>query len=340
MADWERELREALEEGPRWPGDPEQLWQRLESRLPAGSRAPRPWWRRVLTLPGGGPARWAALAGAGGLATALVAALLLVPSFIPGLRGSTPGTTGLPGSGGSAMGAPLQVQTRLLDDPRSGNPLRFAIAVGRGAGGPVQIESGVLEVRSPAGDLVWAAPIPEFAGVDLLAGDQDPRAEVIWPAAGDPGHYRAGVRLVAVDARGVAGEVGPALTELFVPYPAGSVRLGQVPVGRPVTQGPVTAALDRIILEADRSLIHFALSGTDLAGGFQWSLLTPSGAVHPLLGTDYEIGESRVTGVAAFEPVPTVVQRLVVRLHRVGVSHDGHQVTELPYIWEWEVPLD
>ncbi|MCG0239209.1 MAG: hypothetical protein L6E13_08295 [Firmicutes bacterium] len=350
MADWERELTEALQEGPRWPGDPDRLWQRIAARLPAAPAAGtagrlaevqaregqvrgggtgslgaasgrlRPGWRRVAA---GAVATAAAVAGLGLLGTAL-----------------RPGPGGLaPATGESTASLGVRGETRVLGEPRPGSPLRFAVAVAGEAGSRLQVQSGALEVRTPLGDLVWEAPIPEFASLDLGEAESR-RAEVVWPAAGSPGHYRAGIRLVTVDPRGRVEEVGLAPAEIFIPYPAGAVRLGQVPVARPITRGPVTARVERITLGPDRALVHFALTGSGLAGGFQWSLLTPAGIPHPHLGTDYRQEEGRVVGVAAFEPVPAPIRTLVVRLGRVGVAQDGGEVTELPYVWEWEVPLD
>ncbi|MFO7173518.1 MAG: hypothetical protein DIU70_011260, partial [Bacillota bacterium] len=286
----------------------------------AAPRRLRPGWLR---LAAGAAAAAAAVAGLGFLGTAL-----------------RPGPGGLPpaaGEPGVSLG--LRGETRVLGDPRPGSPLRFAVAVASEAGSRLQVQSGALEVRTPLGDLVWEAPIPEFASLDL--GEAESRqAEVIWPEAGSPGHYRAGVRLVTVDPWGRVEEVGLAPAEVFIPYPEGTVHLGQVPVARPITQGPVTARVERIILGPDRALVHFALTGRGLAGGFQWSLLTPAGVPHPHLGTDYRREDGQVVGVAAFDPVPVPIRTLVVRLGRVGVARDGGEVTELPYVWEWEVPLD
>ncbi|BDG62271.1 hypothetical protein [Caldinitratiruptor microaerophilus] len=319
MDPWERRLADALRDVPEWPGDPEQLWARVEPRLR------RPLWRRLVARAG--------LVPAAALAAALVLLWRPAPTGIPGAEPAA-------GAGGADPAAGIRASAGVLDPPEAGRPLRFAVVVGTAGGRPVQVDGGVLEVRAGTGALVWQAPLPELA-LRELRGPEAVRTHIVWPGGPEPGHYRAEVSVRPAGMAGGAG-VGVGFTEFFVPFPPGSRRVGEVPLGGPQTRAGVTAVPERLRLTPDLTRLHFVLQGERLAGGFQWTLRTPDGTESQAFRSEYRLVDGRLEGIADFEPTPAWTRRLILRLHRVGVhaSPSLRTVEELPHTWEWEVSLD
>lgn len=318
MEPWERDLTDALRNGPEWPGRPQNLWQRILPRL-----KPRrhPWYRRwPAVLRSCHP--WLATTAAA------AASILAVTAFRP--APPVPAAVERPA---------LEVVTRVLEPPAAGGPVRFGLQLGTPDGGAIRVDRGRLEIRSTVGDLVWETPIPGVAGRELT-GRETLETEMAWPAAEQPGHYRVLVRLEAVAAGGGIPTVTDSAATFFVPYPAGSVRSGQVAVGRTLTRGPVAATLERVGLAPDHTSLHFTLDGAGLSGGFQWQVRDAAGLFSPPVRTQYRVEGSRLVGVAQFEPTLVSVPALLVRLERVGLAGLDDRVEELPYVWEWQVDLD
>lgn len=302
MRDWDRTLQEALAQTPPWPGSVEALWHRVARRI-RRPRARRPW-QPVAAV------------------AAAAAALALV------WRAAVPA---------APRGAPdVAISTQLITPPAAGGPLQFVVDV-TGTGDPVHVQEGHLEVRAAGGDRVWQAPLPELRGREVGARS-GVRAHITWPGAPAPGHYRAGVNLVAASPAGNVQDLSGGAVEFFVPFPRGAVREGTVPVGRTLTRGPVAATLDQVTLSPDATRLHFTLLGERLAG-FHWRILDAAGNPLPHVQTEYRREGARLTGVAAFEPTLASVPRLLVRLEKVGFQDQGARVVELPYLWEWQVHL-
>lgn len=324
MDPWERGLIRALRDVPDWPGDPERLWRRIEPRLR------QPLWRR--------PAFRAAL---GGGAAAACGAILLVSVWAAAADRFRPvAAGGVPGPAVSAdLRSGLEARTELLAAPAAGRPVRFAVVLGTRDGRPVRVSGGELEVRNSAGELVWHTALPELA-VGEVRGPQAVRAVAVWPQGpAEPGHYRAEVSL-RPGAPGGDG-IGLGLTQFFVPFPAGSRLVGNVPVRQAETRAGITAVLEHLSLTPDFTRLRFSLEGDALAGSFQWTIRGPDGVDSHTLHSEYRRRGRRLDGIADFEPTPATARRLTIRLHRVGVrSPVASETVELPHTWEWEVNLD
>ena len=132
--------------------------------------------------------------------------------------------------------------------------------------------------------------------------------------------------------------MGAGTTQVFIPYPEGTLLEGDIVRTISVSRAGITAGIEEVTLSSRSTIVSYRISGVTDTAGFNLLLKRNGGWEHPR-NQSYRAVSGGVEGIAEYNPTTKGVSSLEFLIPEIHYAKDGRN-NILTDGWSLTVPVE